>query len=374
MLSMWYGSLVPFEIRVLFGANMPVKSYKNLEFLNSPEARAIRILCEYEEPKRRFEQENVENTIVFFGSARARPLQDILEEKARLRKEAAASPAVREELEEQLEKLERVQRLSPYYEKTRELARKMTAWDLEQHTSSRFLVSTGGGPGIMEAGNKGAGRKESFSLNIKLPFEQQYNPYTAGDEKAVSFKYFFNRKLFFLKESDATVIFPGGFGTLDECFESLTLIQTGKTKPRPIILIDSPDSEYWKCLISFITEKLPERGFISNNDLSLLIRVNSIEQAVDEILQFYRVYHSIRYVGGKTVLRLNKPLSSEGINSLNEKYSCILRSGKIEPTDSLPAEQKSEEFLDLPRLVMDFNRHEFGKFHEMLRFLNTLGE
>ena len=237
-----------------------------------------------------------------------------------------------------------------------------------------FKVITGGGPGIMEAGNKGAGRKESFSLNIKLPFEQQYNPYTAGDEKAVSFKYFFNRKLFFLKESDATVIFPGGFGTLDECFESLTLIQTGKTKPRPIILIDSPDSEYWKCLISFIKEKLPEGGFISHNDLSLLIRVNSIEQAVDEILQFFRIYHSIRYVGDKTVIRLNKPLSSEEINELNMKYSGILRSGKIEPTESLPAEQKSEEFLDLPRLVMDFNRHDFGIFHEMLQFLNTLGE
>ena len=237
-----------------------------------------------------------------------------------------------------------------------------------------YKVITGGGPGIMEAGNKGAGRKESFSLNIKLPFEQLYNPYTAGDEKAVSFKYFFNRKLFFLKESDATVIFPGGFGTLDECFESLTLIQTGKTKPRPIILIDSPDSEYWKCLISFIKEKLQEGGFISHNDLSLLIRVNSIEQAVDEILQFFRIYHSIRYVGDKTVIRLNKPLSSEEINELNMKYSGILRSGKIEPTESLPAEQKSEEFLDLPRLVMDFNRHDFGIFHEMLQFLNTLGE
>lgn len=251
---------------------------------------------------------------------------------------------------------------------------KMTVKLSELIVKSGFKVITGGGPGIMEAGNKGAGRKESFSLNIKLPFEQQYNPYTAGDEKAVSFKYFFNRKLFFLKESDATVIFPGGFGTLDECFESLTLIQTGKTKPRPIVLIDSPDSEYWKRLISFITEKLPERGFISNNDLSLLIRVNSIEQAADEILQFYRVYHSIRYVGDKTVLRLNKALSREEINSLNEKYSHILRSGEIEPSDPLPAEQKDEAFLDLPRLVMDFNRHDFGIFHEMLRFLNTLGE
>ena len=251
---------------------------------------------------------------------------------------------------------------------------KMTVKLSELIVKKGFKVITGGGPGIMEAGNKGAGRKESFSLNIKLPFEQQYNPYTAGDEKAVSFKYFFNRKLFFLKESDATVIFPGGFGTLDECFESLTLIQTGKTKPRPIILIDSPDSEYWESLIGFVTEKLSEGGFISNNDLSLLIRVNSIEQAVDEIVQFYRVYHSIRYVGDKTILRLKKPLSSEDINSLNEKYSCILRSGEIEPTDALPAEQKDEAFLDLPRLVMDFNRYDFGIFHEMLRFLNMLGE
>ncbi|MDP6924286.1 MAG: TIGR00730 family Rossman fold protein [Candidatus Scalindua sp.] len=251
---------------------------------------------------------------------------------------------------------------------------KMTVKLSELIVKKGFKVITGGGPGIMEAGNKGAGRKESFSLNIKLPFEQQFNPYTAGDEKSVSFKYFFNRKLFFLKESDATVIFPGGFGTLDECFESLTLIQTGKTKPRPIVLIDSPDSEYWSRLIDFVAEKLPERGFISNNDLSLLIRVNSIEQAVDEILQFFRIYHSIRYVGDKTVLRLNKPLSSEDINKLNMKYCSILRSGKIESTDSLPAEQEDEEFLDLPRLVMDFNRHDFGIFHEMLRFLNTLGE
>ena len=250
---------------------------------------------------------------------------------------------------------------------------KMTIKLSELIVKKGFKVITGGGPGIMEAGNKGAGREESFSLNIKLPFEQQYNPYTAGDEKAVSFKYFFNRKLFFLKESDATVIFPGGFGTLDECFESLTLIQTGKSKPRPIILIDSPQSEYWSCLIDFVAEKLSEGGFISNNDLSLFIRVNSIEQAVDEILHFFRIYHSIRYVGDKTVLRLNKPLSSEDINKLNMKYRGILRSGKIESTESLPAEQKSEEFLDLPRLVMDFDRHNFGGFYEMLRFLNTLG-
>ena len=249
---------------------------------------------------------------------------------------------------------------------------KMTVKLSELIVKNGFKVITGGGPGIMEAGNKGAGRRESFSLNIKLPFEQQYNPYSAGDKKAVSFKYFFNRKLFFLKESDATVVFPGGFGTLDECFESITLIQTGKSKPRPIILIDSAHSQYWDRLIDFVTGELVERGFISRNDLGLFIRVNSVEKAVDEILQFYRVYHSIRYVGDKTVIRLNLPLSSENIGKLNKKYSRILRTGEIGPSGPLPVEQKSEEFLDLPRLVMDFNRHDFGKFHEMLRFLNTL--
>lgn len=235
-----------------------------------------------------------------------------------------------------------------------------------------FKVITGGGPGIMEAGNKGAGRENSFSLNIKLPFEQKHNPYIAGDKKAISFKYFFNRKLFFLKESDATILFPGGFGTLDEGFENLTLVQTGKSKPRPIILIEPPDSQYWNQWIDFVTGELTEGGFISRNDRSLFIHVNSVERAIDEILQFYRVYHSIRYVGDKTVVRLNSLLSGENIKELNKKYADIIRSGEIEPTDPLPVEQKGEEFLDLPRLVMDFNRRDYGKFYEMLRFLNTL--
>ncbi|MFV1977573.1 MAG: TIGR00730 family Rossman fold protein, partial [Candidatus Scalindua sp.] len=234
-----------------------------------------------------------------------------------------------------------------------------------------FKVITGGGPGIMEAGNKGAGRADSFSLNIKLPFEQRHNPFIAGDKKAISFKYFFNRKLFFLKESDATVLFPGGFGTLDEGFENITLVQTGKSKPRPIILIEPPGSQYWRHWIDFATGELAGGGFISRNDMSLFIHVNSVEKAIDEILQFYKVYHSIRYVGDKTIIRLNLSLSSENIKELNKRYGSILRSGKIETSGSLPAEQKSEELLDLPRLTMDFNRRDFGTFHEMLRFLNT---
>ena len=157
-------------------------------------------------------------------------------------------------------------------------------------------------------------------------------------------------------------------------FETLTLIQTGKSKPRPIILIEPPHSQYWSRWIGFVKSELSGGDFISRNDMSLFIHVNSVEKAIDEILQFYKVYHSIRYVGDKTVIRLNKPLSSENINKLNKKYSRILRSGIIETSGALPVEQKSEEFLDLPRLVMDFDRHDFGSFYEMLRFLNTLGE
>jgi hypothetical protein len=168
------------------------------------------------------------------------------------------------------------------------------------------------------------------------------------------------------------VLFPGGFGTLDEGLENLTLVQTGKSKPRPIILIEPPDSQYWNQWIDFVTQVLVERGFVSHNDMGLFIHVNTVEKAIDEILQFYKVYHSIRYVGNKTVVRLKLLLNSKNIEELNKKYADILRSGEIKLTESLPAEQKGEEFPDLPRLVMDFNRHDYGKFYEMLKFLNTL--
>ncbi len=249
---------------------------------------------------------------------------------------------------------------------------KMTVKLSELIVKNGFKVITGGGPGIMEAGNKGAGRKDSFSLNINLPFEQKHNPYIAGDKKAINFKYFFNRKLFFLKESDATVIFPGGFGTLDECFENITLIQTGKSKPRPIILIDPVHSQYWSHWIKFVKKELTKTGYISPNDMSLVQQVNSVENAVAEITKFYKIYHSIRYVRNKTVVRLNSQLSNENIKEMNNKYSGILRSGEIKATTALPEEKENEEYPDLPRLVMDFNKRDFGKFHEMLRFLNTL--
>ena len=235
-----------------------------------------------------------------------------------------------------------------------------------------FKVITGGGPGIMEAGNKGANRENSFSLNIRLPFEQRHNPYIEGDKKAITFKYFFNRKLFFLKESDATVLFPGGFGTMDEGFENLTLIQTGKSKPRPVILIEPPQSNYWGKWMRFIREVLAKGEFISPNDLNLFFHTHNVQEAVDEMMKFFKVYHSIRYYGEKTVINLNYLLKSEDVQILNESYNSIVRSGTIRLLLPSSTEVKGVGESNMPRLVMDFNRRDFGKFHEMIRFLNTL--
>ncbi|MDR4503400.1 MAG: TIGR00730 family Rossman fold protein [Candidatus Scalindua sp.] len=235
-----------------------------------------------------------------------------------------------------------------------------------------FKVITGGGPGIMEAGNKGAKRENSFSLNIRLPFEQRHNPYIEGDKKAITFKYFFNRKLFFLKESDATVLFPGGFGTMDECFENLTLIQTGKSKPLPLILIEPPESNYWGKWMTFLRETLAKGGFISPEDLNLFFHTHDVEEALDEILKFFRVYHSMRYFEEKTVINLNRLLKSEDIQLLNEKYKSILRSGTIRLSPPHSTGEEGVGDSTMPRLVMDFNRRDFGKFHEMAKFLNTL--
>ncbi len=235
-----------------------------------------------------------------------------------------------------------------------------------------FKVITGGGPGIMEAGNKGANRENSFSLNIRLPFEQRHNPYIEGDKKAITFKYFFNRKLFFLKESDATVLFPGGFGTMDEGFENLTLIQTGKSKPRPIILIESPQSNYWGNWITFLREVLAKGGFISPNDLNLFFHTHDVGEAVDEILKFFKVYHSMRYFGERTVINLNCLLKREDVQLINEGYRSLLRSGDIRLSQPNSTDIEGVGVSDMPRLVMDFNRRDFGKFHEMVKFLNTL--
>lgn len=239
-------------------------------------------------------------------------------------------------------------------------------------TQRKFMVMTGAGGGIMQAGNEGAGAEHSFGLNIQLPFEQGANPVMTGDPKLIDFKYFFTRKLFFLKESDAIVLFPGGFGTQDEAFESLTLIQTGKSEPMPLVLVDHPGGDYWKNWDHYIRQNLLARGLISPQDPTLYTITDSVEQACAVVSQFYRVFHSIRHVGKQLVIRLKCPLPDPAVATLNHEFSDILAEGIIEPTAALPAEQ-GDETVDLPRLVLHFNHRDFARLNQFIRRINELG-
>lgn len=235
-----------------------------------------------------------------------------------------------------------------------------------------FMVMTGAGGGIMQAGNEGAGAKNSFGLNIQLPFEQGANPYIEGDRKLINFKYFFTRKLFFLRETDALVLFPGGFGTQDEAFESLTLIQTGKADPMPLILIDEPGRHYWDKWDAYIRESLLGAGLISPNDLNIYTIVDNIKDASHAITSFYRVFHSSRYVGDRLVIRLTCELSDADIEQLNASFSDILISGKIIKSEAL-AQETEADIKHLPRLVLHFNQRDYGSLCKLIRAINQLG-
>ena len=235
-----------------------------------------------------------------------------------------------------------------------------------------FMMISGAGGGIMEAANRGAGPGNSFGVNIKLPFEQDANPYIADDPKLMQCKYFFTRKLIFIKESDATVLLPGGFGTQDEGFENLTLFQTGKTLPRPIVLLEPEGGTYWTAWLEFVDSVLIKKGFITFEDRNLLQVAHSAEEAAKFITEFFRIYHSLRYVRGLTVLRFTKEIPTDLINRLNSDFKDILESGKIEASPPLEDELKTWEHLDLPRLVFKFNHRNFGRLNEMIRTINDL--
>ena len=239
-------------------------------------------------------------------------------------------------------------------------------------TSQGFMVITGGGGGIMEAGNQGAGNGKSLGLNIELPFEQGSNPFINSNDMLVTFKYFFTRKLFFLKESDALAIFPGGFGTQDEAFECLTLCQTGKSVPIPIVLIDKPGGDYWQNWAKYVEKNLLGQGLINANDFSLFTITDRLDVACEAISSFYTVYHSSRYVDGQLVLRLKAVLSDEAMAELNDRFSDILVKGTIDRSPSLPQELYDETF-ELPRLVLHFNQRDLGRLYEMIRAINRLG-
>jgi hypothetical protein len=247
---------------------------------------------------------------------------------------------------------------------------KMAEEFADKITQKGYMVVTGGGPGVMEAGNKGAGQGKDFALNIRLPFEQKPNPYLDEKERLINFKYFFTRKLIFIKETDATALFPGGFGTNDEGFEALTLLQTGKSRPRPVILMEPKGSTYWAGWIRFVKEQLVKSGFIDKHDLSLFQVARSADEAVKQIDAFYSVYHSLRYVAGLTVLRLNRPLSQKVLQSINHDFKDILTEGGIEPSPALREELEKGEYPDLSRLVMKFNLRDYGRLFELIRIIN----
>jgi hypothetical protein len=238
-------------------------------------------------------------------------------------------------------------------------------------TQLGFMVITGAGGGIMQAGNEGAGKENSFGLNIQLPFEQESNPYIS-EEKLIEFKYFFTRKLFFLRESDAIALFPGGFGTQDEAFETLTLCQTGKYGPAPLVLIDKPGGDYWLSWNEHIKEHLVKGGLVCPEDTSLYTITDDLNVACNAIKSFYCVYHSSRYVGKLFVMRLNSELSREQVELLNEEFSDILVEGKIEKSRALP-EERGDGTAALPRLVFHFNRQSLGRLYQTIDRINHLG-
>ena len=233
-----------------------------------------------------------------------------------------------------------------------------------------FMVITGAGDGIMGAAQLGAGRDHSFGLNISLPFEQSANPVIDGDPKLVEFNYFFTRKLAFVKEGDAFALFPGGFGTMDECFELLTLIQTGKGMVEPIVMVDAPGGTYWRTFERFLREHFLRLGLISEEDLSLFRITDDVSEAVREIEQFYRVYQSYRYVGRKLVIRLQEALPDGFTEMLDNDFPDLLAEGRFETCGALPEEADEVEIAGLPRLVFVAKRNNFGRMRQLIDRIN----
>jgi uncharacterized protein (TIGR00730 family) len=234
-----------------------------------------------------------------------------------------------------------------------------------------WLVVTGAASGIMEAGHRGAGREHSMGLNIMLPFEQMSNPIIRGDRKLVHMKYFFTRKLMFVKECDAVCLFPGGFGTLDEGLEVLTLLQTGKRDLVPVVFIDAANDGFWREWHEFVVRRLLGDGMISPEDLSLYKLTDNVDEAVEETLRFYRVYHSMRYVKSRLVFRMNERLSEEKVDAINTRFADILNSGKFIQREALPDEKDEPELVAKPRLAFHFNRRNLGRLRQLIDFINS---
>lgn len=253
----------------------------------------------------------------------------------------------------------------PLYEQTVRVARELAA--------QGWMVITGAGPGIMEAGMVGAGREGSIGVSIVLPFENEANEIIAGDEKHIALKYFFTRKFALTKASQAFICMPGGFGTLDELFELLTLTQTGKGNPVPIVLLDVPGDTYWQQVGEFIESQMASRGLISGDDRALYFTTNDAVAAANEVTAFYSNYQSLRFIGNKLVIRMRRGPNNDELGSLNTRFAHVVKQGLIERAAAHPAEIRDNDNLDLERIVLAFDKRSFGELRLMIDEINRFG-
>lgn len=234
-----------------------------------------------------------------------------------------------------------------------------------------FMVITGAGPGIMQAGHEGAGPEKSFGANIRLPWEQAANPIIDKDEKLIHFKYFFTRKLTFVRHADALALFPGGFGTLDEGYEALTLMQTGKGRLVPLVLLDRPGGNYWKTWDKNMREQLVRAELISPEDLHLYQIASSPAHAVRIITRFYRNYHSSRFVKDLLVIRLKNVPPPSALAGLNEDFSDIISGEKFQAIEATPQEREDDDYVDMGRIAFGFDRRQYGRLRQLIDALNS---
>ena len=253
----------------------------------------------------------------------------------------------------------------PYYKLAVEFASRLV--------EAGFMVITGAADGIMKAGNVGAGAENSFGVNILLPFEQSANEVIGDDPKLITFKYFFTRKLFFLMEAHAVALFPGGFGTHDEGFETLTLIQTGKAPPMPFMLMESPDEDYWESYDNFIREQLLGRKLIAKEDLSLYKIIKSPQEGVQWVTRFYSTYHSMRFVRNHLVIRLEKELSDAAVETLAGEFEDLIKKGSIKKAKAHQDEQNEPDLWRKPRIAFTYNKQSPSRLIEMIHRINDLG-
>ncbi len=256
----------------------------------------------------------------------------------------------------------RVKNHDPLWEQTRKVAASLA--------EKGWMIITGAGPGIMQAGMEGAGRENSIGVSIRLPFEQGANPIIAGDEKYVSMKYFFTRKLMLVKESRAFICLPGGFGTLDETFELLTLTQTGKGMPVPIVFLDTPGDDYWERVHEFVEQELVTRGLVAPGDTTLYRITNSVEEAVQEIERFYASFDSIRYIGDSLVIRLRHTPTDAQLAELNKRFGHLVSTGEIRRVEPFSIERRQNDRVEFSRIALKFAKHGYGDLRALIDALN----